>query len=613
METPTLSASQEAPIPAPATEPPKREAFAPVAANERIEALDVVRGFALIGIFLMNIEYFNRAMSSMGEGLPRSLTGIDWLAGAFVYFFVQGKFWTIFSLLFGMGFAVMLTRAERAGREFLAPYLRRILALAVFGAAHYIFFWGGDILFSYAVAAGALLILLHGNWKYILAAMAVTVGLGLIPGLDNFFAFTSGLAIVLLASLYLRGERLFSIRGHKVPLISLLLGVPGVLLTLGAIVLWVLPNAPKDPRVPLTILGPVLTLLAYLSARYREPEKRSVRLAVTLYVLVFTLMTLFGIAQYLKPAEPEIAAVQTTAAAEKKDLAAPASAPTASTAAPPAPPPADAKVADAKPAEKKDVKKPEKTEAEKAAERKAQKEKRLKERDERISHEIQTLSKGPYKDAVLMRAAEFPDKAAGDAGFAAVLIGMFLLGSWFVRSGIMENTGQHLDFFRKLAYIGLPLGIGIGIAAGAMFTVSHIPGDEHDGSQIAQGLMMLGNLPACLGYVGLVVLMLHSNTVFSKIRVLAPVGRMALTNYLTQTLVCTLYFYGYGLGHWGMPRAQQFLFVAVVYAAQVVFSHWWLARFRYGPMEWLWRGFTYRQIPRLRIDSMPAGAAGAAA
>jgi uncharacterized membrane protein YeiB len=123
---------------------------------------------------------------------------------------------------------------------------------------------------------------------------------------------------------------------------------------------------------------------------------------------------------------------------------------------------------------------------------------------------------------------------------------------------------------------------------------------------IARGLLMLGNLPACLGYVGLVVTMLHSRSIWSRIRVLAAPGRMALTNYLTQSLVCAIFFYHYGLGHWGMPRAQQVLFVVLVYAAQVALSHWWLARFRYGPMEWLWRGFTYRQVPPMRIAATTA-------
>eukprot|EP01034_Spumella_vulgaris_P010637 gene10637-13499_t len=103
--------------------------FAPLAENQRIEALDVVRGFALIGIFLMNIEWFNRPFAAFNDGIPRDATGLDWLANWFVNYFVAGKFWTIFSLLFGMGFAVRLVRAEKAGREFKKVYLRRILAL----------------------------------------------------------------------------------------------------------------------------------------------------------------------------------------------------------------------------------------------------------------------------------------------------------------------------------------------------------------------------------------------------------------------------------------------------------------------------------------------------
>ena len=124
--------------------PPSPRPFVPVAESQRIEALDVVRGFALLGIFLMNIEWFNRPVATLNDGMPRGLTGLDWLASWFIAYFVQGKFWTIFSLLFGMGFAVMLTRAERANRSFMAPYLRRILALAVFGTMHFIFIWSGE-------------------------------------------------------------------------------------------------------------------------------------------------------------------------------------------------------------------------------------------------------------------------------------------------------------------------------------------------------------------------------------------------------------------------------------------------------------------------------------
>jgi uncharacterized membrane protein YeiB len=541
---------------------PPHTVLSPTIPEARIEALDVVRGFALLGIFLMNIEFFNRSMSGIGEGMPVGLTGMDWFASWFISYFVQGKFWTIFSLLFGMGFAVMLTRAERAQRAFLAPYLRRILGLAVFGASHYIFLWAGDILFSYAVGAGALLILLYGQWKPIVVAIAVLVGIGAATGLDPLFAIAGSLTFVSLVSLYMRDEKRILVRGHHVPRLSLIFCALGVVAVIAAIVLWSLPNGPKEPRIPASVAGVVLLVMSVLSAKFKDPvDLRPVRLGATIYLTSFVIMSFFGAVQYLTPPEPADA---------------PASV-----------------VAD---------KKHEPTAAEKAVEKKAEQAKRLATRLEERRNEVRILSSGRYAEAVEMRARHFPEKLAQDAGFATVLIAMFLLGSWFVRSGIMENTGAHLPLFRKLAFYGLPLGIGLGLL-GSTIAVTHVPGAEHDGFQLARGLTVLGNLPACLGYVGMVVLMLHSRSVFAGIRVLAPLGRMALSNYLLQSVICSFYFYGYGLGHWGMGRAHQVVFVAVVFTAQTALSHWWLSRFRFGPMEWVWRAFTYRTMPAIRREA----------
>ena len=593
--------------------PSSAKALAPVAAGERIQALDVVRGFALIGIFLMNVEFFNRVMSGIGEGMPLGLTGLDWFASWFVTYFVQGKFWTIFSMLFGMGFAVMLTRAERADRGFIAPYLRRILALAVFGAVHYIFIWQGDILFSYAMAAGALMILLYGKWKPIVLALLVLIGVGFIPYLGNFWGIAGGLAFVGLIALYMRSEKRITMRGFSMPLFSFILLLLGVIAMLAAVVLWALPNGPKEARIPVTIIGSMFIILALLSAKYRDPvELRGLRVGATLYLFMGLTMTIGGAAQYFKPPEPEVPVMAAAAAA------APASDAKLANAATPdsAKPSADAgkaatrvaDQADGKTDTKADARKPEKTDAEKAAEKKAERTKRLEESRAKNREEERILTRGSYLEALLYRARDFPGKAAGDAGFATVLIGMFLIGVWFVRSGIMENTGAHLSLFRKLAWYALPIGIGLGLA-GSMIAVSHVPGDDKDGFQFARGLATLGNLPACVGYMGLVVLMLHSKSVFARISVLAPAGRMALTNYLAESLISTFIFYGYGLGHWGLSRGWQVVYVAVFFSLQVAFSHWWLARFRYGPLEWVWRAFTYRQIPAMRLQSTPADAA----
>src|SRR5690606_6470666 len=110
-------------------------AFAPIDAAQRIQALDVIRGFALLGIFLMNIEWFSRPMQEMGWGIDPAATGLDLTAAWAVHVFVAGKFWVLFSLLFGMGFAVMSSRGGH-GPQFRGHYLRRCLVLLVLGVLH---------------------------------------------------------------------------------------------------------------------------------------------------------------------------------------------------------------------------------------------------------------------------------------------------------------------------------------------------------------------------------------------------------------------------------------------------------------------------------------------
>jgi uncharacterized protein len=83
---------------------------------------------------------------------------------------------------------------------------------------------------------------------------------------------------------------------------------------------------------------------------------------------------------------------------------------------------------------------------------------------------------------------------------------------------------------------------------------------------------------------------------------LAAAGRMALTTYLTQSIVCTLLFYSYGLGWYGSVGFTGMLLITLIlFACQMAASTWWLARFRYGPAEWLWRTLTYGRAPEMRV------------
>jgi uncharacterized protein len=566
------------------TQSPEKIELAPLPASQRIEALDAVRGFALIGICLMNIEFFNRATADIGQGMPAGLTGINWLASYFVAYFVAGKFWTIFSLLFGMGFAVMLTRAEAAGRGFLKPYLRRIAALAVFGALHHIFLFAGDILFSYAVGAVFLLVVLYGTWKWMVAAIVACIGLAFIPGFGpGAGGAAATLAVSGLIALFMRNEK----RPLGMSVMALILLVAGTVGALAAAAMWTLKVGPAEARGPATAASCLILVLAFLANKYRNPvEARPWRAGAAMYLLMFTMATIGGLVDYLTPPEPVTPVAAVTAPAAAARVEAPATV-----------------VAKADP--KKAAAKPPLTEAQKKAERGAERAKNLKERAEKAATENRVMSTGSYAEVVKLRARHFAEKAPNETGFALLLIAMFLIGTWFIRSGVMANTAAHLPLFRKLAYIGLPVGIGMGLA-GSLVATSHLPGAQHDGFMFAYSLLMLGNLAACLGYVGMIVLMLNSRSPFARVRALAPFGRMALTNYLAQSLVMSTIFFGYGLGYWGMGRAWQLVCALALCGVQIAFSHWWLARFRYGPAEWLWRALTYLKIPAMRIDAAPA-------
>jgi uncharacterized protein len=140
---------------------PAPVAAGPVAESDRLHLLDVLRAIALLGIFVVNIEYMARPVDTAGYGIDPALAGVDFALAWIEYVLAHGKFWMLFALLFGAGVAVMRARAEAAGRAFARTYLRRTGVLFLLGVAHATLLWGGDILHTYAVAALVLMALLQ--------------------------------------------------------------------------------------------------------------------------------------------------------------------------------------------------------------------------------------------------------------------------------------------------------------------------------------------------------------------------------------------------------------------------------------------------------------------
>ena len=111
-----------------------------------------------------------------------------------------------------------------------------------------------------------------------------------------------------------------------------------------------------------------------------------------------------------------------------------------------------------------------------------------------------------------------------------------------------------------------------------------------------------GSLVVALGHVGLIMLIVQSGALAWLTRRLAAVGRMALSNYLTHSIVCTILFYGYGFGLFGqINRSGLAAIVLTIWVIQLWISPIWLKHLRFGPAEWLWRSLTYWRIQPMKL------------
>jgi uncharacterized protein len=149
----------------------------PVSAHERIDLIDVVRGFALFGVLLANLVWITTDVVLTDARLSQLPTApLDRVVKPLVVFFVDHKFYTLFSFLFGLGFGIQLSRTEQRGYNMAAIYARRVSILAVIGLMHIALVWYGDILLVYAVGGFGLLVIRHWNAR-VLLVLAFTLAL----------------------------------------------------------------------------------------------------------------------------------------------------------------------------------------------------------------------------------------------------------------------------------------------------------------------------------------------------------------------------------------------------------------------------------------------------
>lgn len=412
-------------------------AAGPITSSERILYIDILRGMALFGILAANMRGFDAPASVYGNIKVLFHDRADMIAQAFIDIFIQGKFITLFSFLFGMGFAVQLTRAEARGAKFMSFYPRRLAALALFGLIHGLLIWWGDILLTYA-CAGALLL-----------------------------AFRN--------------------RAQKT-------------------LLW---WAGAIACLPVLVMSGLYT--AYLIGRFHPPSSL-----------------------------PDMA---------------------------------------------------------------------------KIDGVIAVYAHGTVLQMLRENFVVWKSEIVTTL-FAVYALFLFLLGTWVWRSGLIQRLDEYKPLLKRVAAWCIPIGIALNTFI-AFANTRPSTGKPTLIGFLAQVLDLPAAHVLSAGYAaGLAVLIQNANW-RKRLTPFAAVGRMALTNYLTESVLCTLFYYNYTTGLYGrVGPAVDLIPTVILYGSQVVFSNWWLARYRFGPMEWLWRGMTYGKLPSMRkepvVVEMPLADATAA-
>ena len=185
------------------------------------------------------------------------------------------------------------------------------------------------------------------------------------------------------------------------------------------------------------------------------------------------------------------------------------------------------------------------------------------------------------------------------------VLGMFLIGYVLGRSDFYKNIGQH----KKTVYWIIGIGLALGLPAN-YFLADYMSNHMGEYWQLkTKGLYQtiayaLGVVPLSLAYVGLFMLSFQRTAGKKILSVLAPVGKMAFSNYILHSLIGNFVFLGAGLDYMGQVGPVYYsLFGIAVFIVQIILSKTWLKYFNYGPVEWIWRSATYKKWQPFRKTS----------
>jgi uncharacterized protein len=222
---------------------------------------------------------------------------------------------------------------------------------------------------------------------------------------------------------------------------------------------------------------------------------------------------------------------------------------------------------------------------------------------------IDVYSNGAFGDVVTYNRQFTANRWSGSwvsYMWMTVPLPLMLLGMLIGRSRIMTRVGQQKSLLKKVFWYGLGSGITLGALVIFLFALAGKSGWNPWIAFPASWLLALSGLVMAVAYAAGLLLLLQKRLGAELQAALGSVGRMALTNYLLQTVICISLFYGFGIGLYGKLDVSQAALVALgIFALQIVFSRLWLNVFQFGPVEWMWRMAAYWRVMSIRIATDP--------
>lgn len=197
-----------------------------------------------------------------------------------------------------------------------------------------------------------------------------------------------------------------------------------------------------------------------------------------------------------------------------------------------------------------------------------------------------------FSTSVFMQTMVFLINISWHAG------GLMLIGMALYKWGILSGAKS-----KKFYTAGLIVGMGIGFSLvlyGIKQNFDHNWSFEYS-MYIGSQFNYIGSIFISFAYISLIMLVLRSGILKWCQGTLSMIGRTALSNYLLQTLICTTIFYGYGFGIYGkIERWQMIPIVILVWLLQILLTRLWMRKYRFGPVEWIWRSLTYWKIQPIK-------------